>query len=70
MFSCFRTHKFYLLVIIQNARHSIPGLTGAEYRLKEKLFLRKVEIKDLEDTEGMLECLICYSALCLDFVLY
>eukprot|EP00795_Rhopilema_esculentum_P002542 gene2542-737_t len=40
-----------LVLTKQNARHSLPGLTGAEYRLKEKFFLRKVEIKDLEDSD-------------------
>eukprot|EP00794_Sanderia_malayensis_P019911 gene19911-21857_t len=42
-----------LLLTKQNARHSITGLISAEYRFKEKFFLRKVEIKDLEDTEEL-----------------
>lgn len=35
----------------QNTRHSLTGPTP-EYRLKEKYYLRKIEINDLDDTEG------------------
>ena len=37
----------------QNTRHALTGPTP-EYRLKEKYFVRKVEVGDLEDTQG--EC--------------
>lgn len=37
--------------VFQNTRHSLTGPTP-EYRLKEKYYLRKIEINDLDDTEG------------------
>lgn len=36
----------------QNTRHSLTGPTP-EYRLKEKYYLRKIEINDLDDTEDV-----------------
>lgn len=36
---------------LQNTRHSLTG-PSPEYRLKEKYFLRKIEINNLDDTEG------------------
>ena len=46
---------FYLSVFVflclQNTRHSLTG-PSPEYRLKEKYYLRKIEIIDLVDTEG------------------
>lgn len=49
---------FYLAIALtvffhglQNTRHSLTG-PSPEYRLKEKYFLRKIEINNLDDTEG------------------
>lgn len=40
----------------QNVRHHLTGFSQAEYRLKEKILLRKVEIIDHEDTEELKHC--------------
>ena len=39
------------IYILQNTRHSLTG-PSPEYRLKEKYYLRKIEINNLDDTEG------------------
>ncbi|XP_029189589.2 son of sevenless homolog 1-like [Acropora millepora] len=41
-----------LICCKQNTRHSLTGPTP-EYRLKEKYYLRKIEINDLDDTEDV-----------------
>lgn len=41
----------FLHLRLQNTRHSLTG-PSPEYRLKEKYFLRKIEINNLDDTEG------------------
>lgn len=41
----------FLTLAFQNTRHSLTG-PSPEYRLKEKYFLRKIEINNLNDTEG------------------
>ena len=41
----------FLPLAFQNTRHSLTG-PSPEYRLKEKYFLRKIEINNLNDTEG------------------
>ncbi|XP_031567931.1 son of sevenless homolog 1-like isoform X2 [Actinia tenebrosa] len=42
-----------LICCKQNTRHSLSGQNSPEYRLKEKYFLRKAEINDLDDTEDV-----------------
>ena len=40
-----------LICDLQNTRHSLTG-PSPEYRLKEKYYIRKIEINNLDDTEG------------------
>ena len=47
---CYCT-DFFFCHGLQNTRHSLTG-PSPEYRLKEKYFLRKIEINNLDDTEG------------------
>ncbi|KXJ14446.1 Son of sevenless-like 1 [Exaiptasia diaphana] len=39
-----------LICCKQNTRHTLSGQNSPEYRLKEKYFLRKADINDLDDT--------------------
>lgn len=54
--------------LFQNTRHSLSGQNNPEYRLKEKYFLRKAEINDLDDTEG--NYIIYLHLLCLNTIFF